>query len=862
MNTDVEFNEDGKLIDFLTGTLLEDRPEERVRQKFLRVLSVEYGYDKKQMAREVGIYYGRNELKDDNGTPVRADIVVYENASSCRAKDQGRILFIVECKAPNQTEGYNQLVSYIYNTSASGGVWYNGDGTDCEVAYFRRLHEPDNQLIAWPGLPRKNETWDIFGRRKKSELKPIVDVKALFRTCHNKLHARGSEEDDLTMEMVRIILAKARDEEREGDTPQFYCTPEEYIADTGSTITNRINVLFDEVKNDNVGIFTTEEKIMIGERALKDVVTVLQDYQLLQDSTDSVEWDLMGAAYEEYTATYLKRQAGQFFTNRLVIDLLVKMVSPKPDDIVLDPAGGSGGFLTGTLRYVRDNILKSSATPIAKRRQLDNFKNRMFMVETSKRLVKVARTSMILNGDGYTGMTQGDSLGAYSSFAERIVSMCNKGTPSIILTNPPFAGVGEGRISDTSVLERFDVGKKWAVIDGVYQKTDELAVDGIPPEMFFVERCIDWLRPGGKLGIVLPKGFLDTATYQPARAYILNNCKILSVINMHKNTFQPYTGVRTCLLVLQKLTDAERETLKDYPIFMAISNRIGQDSEGVPIYCYDDNGELTDEIDHDLGDILEKYHAFKNDDLVNSEYCFSIMRSDIENDFRFNPQAYMPSLNQTLKAVANIDNVEGWSVTTIGQLLPNVRIFKGPRLKTDNINVADINAGTEVEAYYTPSAILQEKADSIKYIDLARATKKQKKDFEIVRLHRGDIVITRSGSIGRCSIITKQFDRVIASDDMIRVRIEDDFLRHYAYCFLQSKEARDQMLRNEYGSIQQHLEPVHISNLLIPVPDDLSILASIVAASQKSMLEKEASYDALKDGINRVRQMIDSIYSK
>ena len=70
------------------------------------------------------------------------------------------------------------------------------------------------------------------------------------------------------------------------------------------------------------------------------------------------------------------------------------------------------------------------------------------------------------------------------------------------------------------------------------------------------------------------------------------------------------------------------------------------------------------------------------------------------------------------------------------------------------------------------------------------------------------------------------------------------------------------MLRNEYGSIQQHLEPVHISNLLIPVPDDLSILASIVAASQKSMLEKEASYDALKDGINRVRQMIDSIYSK
>ena len=121
MLTDIEFSDDGKLIDFLSSTLLEDRPEERVRQKYLRILSVEYGYEKKQMAREVGIYYGRNELKDANGNPVRADIVVYEDSRACKTKDQGKILFIIECKAPTQTEGYNQLVSYIYNTSASGG---------------------------------------------------------------------------------------------------------------------------------------------------------------------------------------------------------------------------------------------------------------------------------------------------------------------------------------------------------------------------------------------------------------------------------------------------------------------------------------------------------------------------------------------------------------------------------------------------------------------------------------------------------------------------------------------------------------------------------------------------------------------
>lgn len=857
---DVMYDEDGKIIDYLSGSKLEDKPEERVRQKYISILINEYGYDKKQIAREVGIFYGRSELKDENGNLVRADIVIYNSATACRAKDQGQILFIVECKAPDHTEGYNQLVSYIYNTSASGGVWYNGDGTEFEVAYFRRLHEPDNKLIEWPGLPRSGENWDIFGRRKKSELKRIYDIKALLHTCHNKLHARGSEEDDLTMEMVRIILAKARDEEREGEMPQFYCTPEEYNSDTGNIITERISSLFEEVKRDNSEIFTAEERIMIGERALKDVVTVLQDFQFLQDSTDSVEWDLMGAAYEEYTATYLKRQVGQFFTNRLVINFMVRMLNPSPDDIVLDPAGGSGGFLTGTLRYVRDRILSSSATDVAKRRQLDNFKNRMFMVETSKRLVKVARTAMILNGDGYTGMTQGDSLGSYSSFAERIVSMCHKNVPSLILTNPPFAGVGEGRISDTPTLERFDVAKKWAIIDGKYQKTDALVSEGVPPEMLFVERCIDWLRPGGRLGIVLPKGFLDTATYQPARAYILQNCKILAVLNMHKNTFQPHTGVRTCILLLQKFENDETlENIEDYDIFMGISNRIGQDSEGVPIYKYDDNGEKTETIDEDLSDILLKYEDFLAGKLEESEYIFSIKRSEIGVEYKLNPQAFMPTLNKTLRDVANIDNVDGWTVTTIGQLTTGIKIFKGPRLRTDNLNVSSESEGNNVEAYYTPSAILQEKADSVKYIDLAKASKKQLKDFSIVRLKKGDIVITRSGSIGRVSMITEQYDNVIASDDMVRVRIPDERLRHYVYCYLQSKEAKDQMLRNEYGSIQQHLEPVHISNLLIPIPDDNSLLDSIVDCSIDSYNKKEESFRSLQKGINAVRDMIDEV---
>jgi type I restriction enzyme M protein len=126
-NFEVELNESRKIIDFLEGVELEPNPEEFVRQKFIRILHYEYQYSKKVLAREIAIYYGSSVLKDKKGNPVRADIVVYKNAKARAEKDQGKIHFVVECKAPTEKSGYNQLVSYIYNTSAEGGVWFNGD---------------------------------------------------------------------------------------------------------------------------------------------------------------------------------------------------------------------------------------------------------------------------------------------------------------------------------------------------------------------------------------------------------------------------------------------------------------------------------------------------------------------------------------------------------------------------------------------------------------------------------------------------------------------------------------------------------------------------------------------------------------
>jgi type I restriction enzyme M protein len=516
-NFDVELNDDGKIVDFLSGLILEPKPEEFVRQTFLRVLHFEYQYPKNSLAREIAIYYGSKELKDREGNLVRADIVVYNNAKACIEKDQGKIALVIECKAPNEESGYNQLVSYIFNTSANGGVWYNGDSPK----YYRRLSIPENQLIDWTGIPRKDEAWDALGRRRKEDLRRPKDIKGLLKRCHNKLHGRGvdGDEDDLTMDMVRLILAKALDEEKSSDLPDFYCTPEEYNTSDGQeAVASRIHELFKEVIEQNPDVFSTHEKITVGNRAICDVVIELQPYRMLSDLHESDDWDIMGHAYEQYTATYLKRKRGQFFTNRLAVDLMAKIIDPEYTDIILDPAGGSGGFLTGAMRHVRKKILSSTGTEISKQRQLDKHRTRLFMVEISKRLVKIAKTAMILNGDGHVGMTQGDSLGSYEKLNDNVLRLAGKGKPNIILTNPPFAGVGDGRITDPKILDNFTTGIKWTTRNGQYQPTGERNSEGVPPEMLFFERCLDWIAPGGKIGIVMPKSFLDTQTYYPARA--------------------------------------------------------------------------------------------------------------------------------------------------------------------------------------------------------------------------------------------------------------------------------------------------------------------------------------------------------
>jgi type I restriction enzyme M protein len=340
------------------------------------------------------------------------------------------------------------------------------------------------------------------------------------------------------------------------------------------------------------------------------------------------------------------------------------------------------------------------------------------------------------------------------------------------------------------------------------------------------------------LAIVLPKGILDNM--EPAlavRHYLFRHCQVMAVINCHKNTFQPYTGSRGCLIVARKKKnpgDARR-----YKIFMAINRKIGQDSEGFPVFKKDDIGRPTRELEQDLDDIYDAWQRYLIGKLTESEYAFSIDAQSLDDrTLKLNPQFFLPSLNKTLQRIMSLDG-NGFSVERLGDRIAS-RIWKGSRFKREDLDVDKPNENT-IE-YITPTGVFM-RGEGVKYLDLSKCTPARRTEIIRHRAQDGEILITRSGTIGRVAIVGRSLVGKVLSDDLIRVRIDDQAIRALVFAFLRSPGGQDQMLRNEYGTVQQHLEPLHVADLQLPLPDDNKAMGKMLKAVVEAMESREQSIE-------------------
>jgi len=843
---------DGRIVDFLNPEV--SRPntaEERVRQVFARKLHFDYGYPKDLMGIEAPIQIGSNNR-------LSADIVIFQSEVAAQLRDQSKIRIVVETKAPDVTRGTKQLMSYIFASSAEGGVWINE--TDAPV-YYRRGDA--QQLQEWPNLPRYGELWDSVGAQTKRALKPPHNLVETFRRCHNALYRQGIDSEDIAMDMVRIILAKYQDESNAGEDCEFRCTPLELRSTEGRHgVAERVHALFRQARSNAPEVFDPMEDISAGDREIATVVSELQDFRFLPlDESDEL-YDVVGAAYEVYVGAHLKGDRGQYFTPRLIVRLLTRIVGPSEHDLILDPAMGSGGFLIMAMRQIAESIQHSNRNDRAKRAAVRATQTRLFGIDQSPKLVKVARMNMILASDGHAGLTKGDSLRPLAELpsAFRLRSDWSGPRPTVILTNPPFGATTEHRITpdkDPDIIGQFDLGRVWRRdADDKLRPTPEHVTEGAPPEYLFLERCIRWLAPGGKLGIVVPRGLLDNDKALPLRTLLMRETRVLAVINCHDDTFKPHTDAKAALLFCEKKA-VPTDDDDDYPIFMAISQGIGHDGTGKPIAKTDSRGNpiLVDDqlvLDQDTDGIFEAWRELRAGRTSSSEYYFMTSRRQLPAALNLNPVRYLPRYSASRKAALELGEQEGWTVEHLGQI---AQVFNGPRFKRPYAD-KEVTAGPQIVRYFTGNAVTQTRGENIKYLDLAKAKPQQLKMINKLYLRRGMILITDSGTVGRVIYATGYHDGAIGTNNLIRVVIGDEALRGYVYQFLLSPMGQNQLRANIYGAIVDHIEPDDVKQVLVPIPDSRELLEGIGLQVIEAVELQEMAADLGTDSSRRLSMAI------
>lgn len=846
----IALNAEGRIIDFLDPrSSRQNTPEERVRQTYIRNLHYDYGYAKNVMRCGSPISIG-SETK-------QADIVIYASAAAATRRDQAQIRLVVETKAPNEKTGIGQLKSYVFASSAEGAVWVNQ--TD-PPRYFRQV---EGNLQEWPNIPRSDESWDSIGNQTKAKLRPPHNLVETFKRCHNALYKVGIDSDDLAMDMMRIILAKYQDETNEGDAPEFRVTPLELQAQTGrKRVADRVRTLFTQVRNGHSDVFDEHERISAGDREIATIVKEIQDFRFLPAEDSDEIYDVVGAAYEVYIGSHLKGDRGQYFTHRLVVGLLVRLVDPNERDIILDPAMGSGGFLIWAMRHIGRRIIASNRSEPAKRAAVTSVYQHLFGIDKSPKLLKVARTNMILASDGHSGLIHGDSLESFNEFPPAFRARVGQGKPTVILTNPPFGATTEHKITperDPELLSQYEVAHVWRTERGILTPSPDLITEGVPPEYLFVERCIKWVAPGGKVGIVVPRGLLDNDKAFALRNLINRECRIRAVVNCHDDTFKPHTDAKAALLVLERRAKGEQGSDESYRVFMAISQGIGHNGVGEPVYRTDARGDVvlvdgSPVLEQDSEEIFEAWEALARGEASPSDYYFEITNTDLTANLNLNPVRYLPRYAESRRKVLELGEKTGWSSEHLGQI---AAVFNGPRFKRPYA-AKGVTSGPDVVRYFTGNAVTQTRGENVKYLDLARAKPTQLKMINKLYLDRGMLLITDSGTVGRVIYATEYHQGAIGTNNLIRVVIEDDALRGYVYQFLSSRLGQDQLKANIYGAIVDHIEPDDVRRILIPVPTNrtdiewigLPVIRSIELQEQ-AQLQLDHSESALLESYDR-----------
>ena len=537
-------------------------PEEKVRSEFWAELIYRYQY----LPERIGI-----EVTVPDRTPSdRADLVIFED-------DENKIPYgVVECKPEEITDSvFHQAVEQ----ACGNGTWSKLRANYVMVVAGRTRRvldfsdkygvlEREANIIA--DLPIRYGKPKEFKFYKGSQL-DIREVSkeeliSAIRKCHQTLWGGGKLSPPTAFsELCKIIFVKISDEKkkRKKDEPyKFQIKTHE----TAKSLASRIQSLYLEEQKKDPDVFT--EKINISDATLLIIVSHLESINL-----SATDLDVKGVAFEQFMDGFFKGDFGQYFTPREIIDFCVSALGVSDDDLVLDPACGSGGFLLHALNAVRVEAAEYyDADSVKFFNHWHTFaQNKLFGIEINEEIVRVAKMNMILHDDGHSNIIGFDAL----EKSEKISSE-NRGFAdekfSLILTNPPF-GATLKQI-ERPYINDYQLSRKGS-------DSDPSELDSQRIEILFLERISRFLKPGtGRAAVIIPNSIITNESHQYVRDWLIFNFQILSVVSLPVGAFtHSGTSVKTSILLLRKRNIGE-EPNQSERIFMSIPRKIGYDTTG------------------------------------------------------------------------------------------------------------------------------------------------------------------------------------------------------------------------------------------------------------------------------------------
>ncbi|MBU4400972.1 MAG: N-6 DNA methylase [Planctomycetes bacterium] len=547
--------------------------EEFVRQWILKRLLDAYEYPTEWLGEQLVI----EETVQVASTEKEADV-------SLKNKSRRTFCYIEAKKRGISDEDFakaeRQLETYLSAThTATIGMLTDGD----RVKVIRKKVDPNDfdyipDIPSFGGelaqkarlareLPPGTEASRLTG------LEPLSDKyeKVLF-DCHSAIRdIDGLHADEALDELSKLIYAKVYDERTVvkssvGTEFRFQV----FGASSPSEAASGIRELYEDARREDIELYSSRipgyersrgvfrQLIRLSDNALYRVVEILQRFSFVDSKTD-----IKGRAFQAVLGTAIRAGMGQYFTPHPVVDMAVRILQPKPTDSILDPFCGSAHFLTNCLDYVVSNY--GDTTP---EHELYEFKFfHLHGIEKSERMVRIAMTDMLLHDDGHTNIRNTDALLSFDNYPD-ILALREDGSSdpsifSIVVTNPPFGSIMKGEVME--ILGRFTLGHK--------RKS-------LPLEVLGLERSFQFLKPGGKLAIVLPDGILKNKNALFVRKWVENTAVIKAVISLPIEAFYPFGAtVKTSLCVFQKLFPGE-SCNPDAETYLVECENLGYDATG------------------------------------------------------------------------------------------------------------------------------------------------------------------------------------------------------------------------------------------------------------------------------------------